>query len=174
MNDNKAVNVIIASSGDIVLERKIVNEVCSGIGDCVLPNPTGISFNISLWEKVFSESETVKEIIKKLADECDIFVCILHKRFSCLIDQTGPDSLKEFLMSYDSWKSVTKPCMLFYFKEVTPSEPRDYQLANVLDLKEKVEDNDLFSVKEFSAPQEFCETIHDQMMKCAARPTTKL
>ena len=166
MNDNKVFNVFIASSGDITLERKIVKEVCSGIGDCVLPNPTGISFKVTHWENVFNGGKNTDEITKKLSDECDILVCILFKRFSCLIDQTGHDSLKEFLLAYDSWKTVRKPKILFYFKEVKPTDPVDqHRLNNVLTLKEKLKKDGLFFFEDFSAPQEFCERMHDQLMK---------
>ena len=166
MNDNKVFNVVIASSGDITLERKIVNEICSGIGDCVLPNPTGISFKVTPWEHVFTGHGTTEEITKKLTNECDILVCILFKRFSCLIDQTGPDSLKDFLLAYDSWKTVKKPKMLFYFKEVKDTDPVEQQrLNNVLTLKKKLSNDRLFFYEDFSAPQEFCEQMHDQLIK---------
>jgi hypothetical protein len=166
MSDNKVFNVFIASSGDITLERKIVSEVCSGIGDCLLPSPNSISVKVTPWENVFNGHETTEEISNKLADECDILVCILFKRFSCLIDQTGPDSLKEFLLAYDSWKTVKKPKMLFYFKEVKETDPVDpHRLKNVLTLKEKLRNDGLFFYEDFSAPQEFCERMHDQLMK---------
>jgi len=101
-------------------------------------------------------------------DECDILVCILFKRFSCLIDQTGPDSLKEFLLAYDSWKTVRKPKMLFYFKEVKETDLVDqHRLNNVLTLKEKLRKDGFFFYEDFTAPQEFCERVHDQLMKTA-------
>jgi len=167
MSNNKLYNVVIASSGDITLERNIVNEICSGIGDCVLPNPAGISFKVTPWEKLFNGSKTPEETMKKLADECDILVCILFKRFSCLIDQTGPDSLKEFLLAYDSWKTLKKPQMLFYFKKVKNTDlVEQHRLNNVLTLKKKLGNDRLFFYEDFFAPQEFCERMHDQIMKC--------
>ena len=164
MNDNKAFNVFIASSGDITLERKIVNEVCSGINDCILPNPNNISLNVTPWGNVFNGHEKVEDITKKLEDECDILVCILYKRFSCLIDQTGPDTLKEFLLAYDSWKTLKKPKLLFYFKEVKETDIVDQnRLNNVLTLKKKLKKDGLFFCEDFSAPYEFCERMNDQI-----------
>lgn len=166
MSNKKAFNVFIASSGDITLEKKIVNEVCSGIGDCILPNPSGISFKVTQWEEVFNYHESIEEIKKKLTDKCDILICILFKRFSCLIDQTGPDTLKEFLLAYDSWKTVSKPKMLFYFKEVKQTDTVDsHRLNNVLTLKEMLKNDGLYFFDEFSAPYEFCERVHDQIMQ---------
>ena len=166
MSDKKVFKLFIASSGDITLERNIVNEVCSGIGDCVLPNPAGISFKVTPWENVFNGHGTTEEITKKLADECDILVCILFKRFSCLIDQTGPDSLKEFLLAYDSWKTLKKPKILFYFKELKDTDiVEEHRLNNVLTLKENLRNDGLFFYDDFSAPQEFCERMHDQLIK---------
>ena len=165
MSNNKVFNLFIASSGDITLERKIVNEICSGIGDCVLPNPTGMSFKVTPWEQVFNGSNSPEETRKRLKNECDILVCILFKRFSCLIDQTSPDSLKEFLLAYDSWKTIKKPKMLFYFKEVKATDTVEaHRLNNVLTLKEKLKNDGLFFYEDFSAPQEFCERMHDQIM----------
>ena len=165
MSNNKVFNVFIASSGDITLERKIVNEVCSGITDSILPNPTGISFKVTQWENVFDGHGTTQEITKKLENECDILICILFKRFSCLIDQTGPDSLKEFLLAYDSWKTIKKPKMLFYFKEVKDTDiVEQHRLNNVLTLKEKLKNDGLFFYEEFSAPYEFCDRMHDQII----------
>jgi len=166
MSKKKVFNVFIASSGDITLERKIVNEVCSGISDSLLPNPEGISFKVTSWESVFNGHGTTEEITKKLVDKCDILVCILFKRFSCLIDQTGPDSLKEFLLEYDSWKTVKKPKMLFYFKEVKDTDiVEQHRLNNVLTLKKKLKNDGLFFYEDFSIPYEFCERMHDQLMK---------
>jgi len=167
MSNNKVFNVVIASSGDITLERKIVDDICSGIGDCVLPNPSGMSFKVTPWEKVFNGSNSPEDTMKKLTDEYDILVCILFKRFSCLIDQTGPDSLKEFLLAYDSWKTVKKPQMLFYFKEVKDTDTvEQHRLNNVLTLKKKLRNDSLFFYEDFSAPQEFCERMYDQIIKC--------
>jgi hypothetical protein len=166
MNNNKVFNVVIASSGDITLERKIVKEVCSGIGDCVLPNPTGISLTVTPWENIFNGHGSPEETTKKLTDDCDILVCILFKRFSCLIDQTGPDSLKEFLLDYDSWKTVRKPKMLFYFKEIKHTDiVEEHRLKNVLTLKENLKKDGRFFYEDFSAPHEFCERMHDQIMQ---------
>ena len=166
MSNNKAFKVFIASSGDITLERTVVNEVCSGISDCLLPNPAGISFNVIPWENIFNGHGSPEETTKKLADECDILVCILFKRFSCLIDQTGPDSLKEFLLAYDSWKTLKKPKMLFYFKEVKDTDVvEEHRLKNVLTLKKKLKKDGLFFYEDFSAPHEFCERMHDQIMQ---------
>ncbi len=166
MSGNKVFNVFIASSGDITLERKIVNEVCSGITDSILPNPTGVSFKVIPWENIFNGSKTPEETMKRLADECDVLVCILFKRFSCLIDQTGPDSLKEFLLAYDSWKTLKKPKVLFYFNEVKDTDVvEEHRLNNVITLKEKLGNDRLFFYEDFSAPQEFCERMHDQLMK---------
>ncbi len=176
MKGNKVFNVFIASPGDVVVERKIVHEVCLGINKGILPNPLGISFQIKEWEDLFPSSGRSQEIIKRLVDECDIFVCILYKRFDSLSGREKSATLEEFLLAYDSWKSLKQPHLMFYFKEVKISPKKDLkdpQLNKVLKLKEKIKSEKLLFFDKFSAPYEFCEKIHDYLEKWASENVKK-
>ncbi|MCK5503571.1 MAG: hypothetical protein KAJ10_00310 [Thermodesulfovibrionia bacterium] len=176
MKANRTFNIIIASPGDIVVGQRIVCEVCSGINEGLLPNSQGISFQVSLWKQVFPSATHTRDIINRLADEYDILVCILHKRFSGLSDRGELGALEEFLSSYDEWKSLRKPHFMFYFKEVNMSCAKDRDnpdLRNVFDLKEKIKRNNLLYFQEFSTPNKFCESIHDHLVKWASENIKK-
>ena len=167
-------NVLIASPGDIIVERKIVSEICSGITEGILPNSMGLSFRVTKWEDVFSSAMSTPDIIKKIAEDYDIFVCIFYKKICSFPDRGASESLKEFLSSYDSWKSMKKPYSMFFFKTMkdpSPQDSDDPELIKVLDLKEKIKNNDLFIHEEFSAPYEFCATAHDHIEQWAAENT---
>ena len=170
MKANRAFNVIIASPGDIVVEQRIVREVCSGINEGLLPNSHGISFQVSQWKQVFPSATHPREIINRLADECDILICILYKRFGVYSDRGELRSLGEFLSSYDEWKSLRKPHFMLYFKDVNISSAEDVdnaELRNVFELKEKIKRDNLLHFQEFSIPNKFCESIHDHLIKWA-------
>jgi len=157
-------NVLIASPRDIFIERKIVREICSGINEGVLPNNFGITFKVTRWEDVFSFENSTQDIIKKLTDEFDIFVCIFYKKLCTFPNKGAADSLEKFLSVYDSWKSLKKPYSMFFFKEMkkpTLKELNDPQYKKVLELREKIKNNDLFVFEDFSAPYEFCAKVHD-------------
>lgn len=174
MTAKKMFNVLIASPGDIIVERKIVSEICSGINEGVLPNSMGLSFKITKWEDVFSSPMSTQDIIKTLTEDYDIFICIFYRKICSFPDKGASESLKEFLLSYDSWKSMKKPYGMFFFKTMedpSPQDSDDPELIKVLDLKEKIKNNDLFIHEEFSAPYEFCATVHDHIETWAAENT---
>jgi hypothetical protein len=161
-------NVLIASPQDIFIEQKIVGEICSGINEGILPNNLGISFKVTRWKDVFSSGISTQDIIKKLVDEYDIFVCIFQKKISIFSEKDASGSLDKFLSVYDSWKSLKKPHIMFFFKELkNPSikDLEDPQLKKVLELKEHIKNDNLFICEEFSAPYEFCEKVHDYLDK---------
>jgi hypothetical protein len=162
----KAFNVIVASTEDIVVERKIVREVCSGVNEGLLPNPLGISFSVKGWENIFPTAGTPRDIIDRLINDCDILVCILHKKVGIISDIMGSFALERFLSVYDLWRSLKKPHIMFYFKGVKISSLKDLknpQLIKVLELKENIENDNLLISEEFSAPHEFCEKVHNNL-----------
>ena len=163
---NRRLNVFIASPGDVVIERKIVSEVCIGLNGSELLKHPGISIHTAMWEDIFPSAEHPRTIINRLIDECDILVCILYKRFDTHPGRIESENLNEFLSAYDSWKSLKKPHFMFFFKEVKVSslqDLRDPQLNKVFELKEKIKCGKSSYVVGFSAPSEFCEKVYDHM-----------
>lgn len=141
MKDKKEINVFVASPGDVKDEREIVRKVCEELNKSTLLKPFGISFETTGWEKAFPAPGRPQEIINKFVKECDIFVCIFHKMFGTPTGKVESGTLEEFLLAYDLWKSLEKPHIMFYFKEVKITSRKDLvdtQLQKVLDLKEKI------------------------------------
>lgn len=81
MDTNRILNIIIASPGDIVIERKIVREVCLGLNESELLHHLRVHIQTAMWEEVFPSAEHPQAIIDRVAGECDILVCIFCKRF---------------------------------------------------------------------------------------------
>lgn len=166
MSKKKLFKVIIASAGDILVEGKIVCEVCSGINAGLLANHTDISYQMRKWEEVFTSALKPEEIVNTLERECDILLCIIHKRFGTSLTLGKPCNLESFLSTYDLWKSQKKPHIVFFFKEIKVSSLKDIQdpqLIKVLELKERIINDKLLSIDEFKAPNEFCEKVQDRL-----------
>ncbi len=166
LNRNRVLNVLIASPEDMVIERKIVREVCLGLNNSALLNHLGISFQIAVWEDIFLSEEGLQRIVDRLVNECDIFVCLFHKRCSTTSCERESNSFKEFLSAYDSWGSSAKPHCMFYFKEESVStmkELKDNQSDSMINLEEKIKNEKLLYCDDFSAPYEFCEKIYDHL-----------
>ncbi len=54
---------------------------------------------------------------------------MFHKRFGSPTGKEEAGTLEEFLLAYDSWKSLEKPHIMFYFKEV--------KIGSIEDLEDK-------------------------------------
>ena len=168
MKHKKEINIFIASPGDVKEERGIVREICDELNRSTLLKPFGISFEATGWEDAFPSPGRPQEVINKLVDECDIFVCIFHKRYGTPTGEEESGTLEEFLNAYDSWKEYKKPHIMFYFKKVeigSSSDLKDPQLIKVFDLKEKIVNEKLLLFDEFSTPDEFREKIKGNLEK---------
>ncbi|MBI5663520.1 MAG: hypothetical protein HZC49_00305, partial [Nitrospirae bacterium] len=97
MDTNRIVNVVIASPGDIVIERKIVREVCLGLNESELMRHLGVSIHTEMWDDVFPSAEHPQTIINRLNDECDILVCIFYTRFYTHSGRIESENLNKFL-----------------------------------------------------------------------------
>jgi hypothetical protein len=164
-------NIFIASPGDIVIERKIVSEVCLGLNESELLHHLGVSIHTAMWGDIFPSPEYPQTIINRLIDECDILVCVFYKRFYTQSGRTESENLNKFLLAYDSWKSLEKPHIMFYFKDVEGSPASEVNEVN--ELKEKMEKENIIYIDEFSAPYEFCEKIYDHIEKWVRDNTNK-
>ncbi len=166
MKDKKEISVFIASPGDVTAERTVVREICEDLNKSALLKPYGISFQAIGWEDAFPSPGRPQELINRLVEECDIFVCIFHKRFGSPTGKEASGTLEEFLLAYDSWKSLKKPHIMTYFKAVqirSKKEREDPQLIMVLDLKDKIEEEKLLLFGEFSTTDEFRVKIKEHL-----------
>ena len=127
--------VFIASPGDVPDEREIVRDVCRQLNDDRLVRSYDAAFRPVGWEESFPAAGRSQEIINRLVVECDIFVCLFHKRFGTPSGEEASGTLEEFLLAYDLWQNLTKPHIMVYFKDVSirsASDFKDLQLQVVL------------------------------------------
>ena len=97
----KEIKVFIASPGDVPEERDIVRDVCDELNRSTLLKPFGISFEAIGWEDAFPSPGRPQEIINRLVDVCELFVCIFHRRFGTPTGKEGSGTFAEFLRAYD-------------------------------------------------------------------------
>lgn len=175
MDSNRILNVFIASPGDIVVERKIVREVCLGLNESELLHHLGVSIHTAMWDDVFPSPEQPQSIINRVTDECDILVCIFYKRFYTKSGRIESENLNKFLLAYDSWKSLKKPHVMFYFKESkAPDEvPFSNEENQVTELRDRISRENKLFTDEFSEPYEFCEKIYDHIEKWVRENTNR-
>lgn len=81
MKNLSQLSVFIASPGDVEEEREIVREVCEELSKNALCRMHSLRFHAVGWEDAIPAAGQTQEIINKLVEECDIFVCLFHKRF---------------------------------------------------------------------------------------------
>lgn len=177
MTANNVINVLIASPGDIVVERKIVKEVCLGLNESPLLNDLGVSFSSSSWEECVSPDDVIDDIVARVADEYDILVFIAHEHIFPSTAGEKLGSIERFLSAYDVWKSLKKPHVMFYFKEEnlhSTDDRDDDHIVNMLELKNVMKKEKTVYFDEFSAPYEFCESIFNHLEHWATVITKKL
>ncbi len=153
-------NVFIASPGDVPEERNIVREICDALNKSPLCQRFSLAFRVLGWEDAFPSAGRPQEIINKLVKECDIFVCIFNKRIGTPSGKEDSGTTEEFFLAFDSWKSMKKPHILFYFKDVNISSPHEFndpQLRKVFELREKIEKERLLLFGSFETPDIFRE-----------------
>ena len=154
--------VFIASPGDVPEERGIVRDICRQLSDDRLVRSYDAAFRPVGWEDAFPSAGRPQEIINRLVAECDIFVCLLHKRFGTPSGKEESGTLEEFLLAYDRWQNLTEPHIMVYFKDVrirSASDFKDPQLQKVFELKDKIEKNRLLLFGTFATPDEFRNKI---------------
>ena len=174
MGKHKTYRVTIASAGDILIDGRIVCEVCNGINAGLVTDHEGISIKINKWEDIFDVELSPQAIVNKLEKECDILICLFHKRFGTSSSPGKPCNLESFLLSYDIWKFCKKPQFLFFFKEVKVSSLEDIknpQLLKVFALKDRIINDNVFTADDFREPNEFCEKVQDRLDSLACDNT---
>jgi hypothetical protein len=176
MRQFKEYQVFIASPGDLDQERDIVRNVCDQLNGDILVRSHRITFNAVGWQDVIPDAGRPQEIINRLVKDCDIFVCLFHKRLGTPSGKEESGTLEEFLLAYESWKELKKPHILFYFKDVQISSAgdlKDPQLLKVFELKEKIEKDRLLLFGAFATPEDFRKKLTEHMkrwIKKSARP----
>ncbi|MCI0470649.1 MAG: SUMF1/EgtB/PvdO family nonheme iron enzyme [Candidatus Aminicenantes bacterium] len=156
--NNVYFNVFIAALDDGKYERQIVHDICTELSDDPLVSKDDIRFKAVGWEAAALGAAGPQEIIKRLVEKCDIFVCILHRKFAASNGEQESDALEKILCAYSDWEVQKKIHVMLYFKEInikSITELEDEQLRKVLKFKEEIEKNHLFYYDTFSDPDRF-------------------
>lgn len=74
------ISVFIASPSDVEEERKIVRRVCENLNKDPLVKEKRIRLEPVGWEDVVPSAGRPQDTINLLQKDCDIFICILHKK----------------------------------------------------------------------------------------------
>ncbi len=118
--------VFIASPGDLSDERDIARKVCNELNESHLVREKGIRLNATGWEDVIPAAGRPQGIINHLQENCDVFVCMMHRRYGTPSGEADSGTMEEFWNAYDSWKDVKKPYILFYFKDIQGLSIEDF------------------------------------------------
>ena len=170
------ISVFIASPSDVEAERKIVRRVCENLNKDPLVKEKQILLNPVGWEDVVSSAGRPQDTINLLVKNCDVFVCILHKKYGTPTGNSGSGTEEEFLNAYGDWKNTRKPKVLFYFKKAEVSSTadlKDLQLQKVFELKEKIQKDELLLYGNFATPVDFETILSDHLKKLISELVSK-
>ena len=161
-------NVFIASPGDVPEERTATREICESLNNDSFVKDKKIRLNPVGWEDVIPEAGRPQAIINQLQQECDIFICMLYRRYGTPTGGYDSGTEEEFLNAYEKWKNLSHPKIMFYFKEVLISSARDFedpQLKKVFELKEKIQANEMLLYGTFKDTSDFKKIITEDLKK---------
>ena len=164
----KNCRVFIASPSDVQAERKIVRKVCGDLNKDPLVREKRIILDPVGWEDVVPSAGRPQDTINLLVKDCDVFVCILHKKYGTPTGNSGSGTEEEFLNAYEDWKNTRKPKILFYFKKAEVSSTadlKDLQLQKVFELKEKIQKDELLLYGNFATLEDFETILSDHLKK---------
>ncbi len=166
----------MASPGDVMGERDIAREVCEDLSkNPMLSEKIHLSFQATGWEDVFPEAGRPQEIINRLVDECDLFICLFHERFGTPSGVEESGTLEEFLLAHDQWKEELQPHIMVYFKDVvmTPKKLKDPQVLKVFEFREKIETERLLLFDTFATTDQFRTKFKTHLERWIAKNATK-
>ena len=155
---NSIYSIFIASPGDVADERQVVHDLCRKLNSDPLVKGLHIQLESFGWELAMPQAGDPQEIINQLVDECDLLICLFHRRFGSSTTDQPSGTLEEFLNAYEKWKNNQKPQIFLYFKDAvirSKKEREDAQFIKVLDFKEQVANDRLVLYKEFNETADF-------------------
>ena len=91
--------VFIASPGDVPEERAVARDVCRQLDEDPLIRKEDATFRAVGWKDAFPGPGRPQEIINRLVKECDLFVCLFHKRLGTPSGKEESGTLEEFLLA---------------------------------------------------------------------------
>lgn len=135
--------VFVASPNDVAEEREALEEVIREL-NIVLSRKHGIQLDLVKWETHAYPSfgEDAQSVInEQIADDYDIFIGILWKRFGTPTGRAKSGTIEEFNRAYARFQqNPSQIRVLFYFNEspVAPSEMDPEQLKHIRQFRDEL------------------------------------
>ena len=115
----KTIRVIVASPGDVMKERKQVDEAVDEINK-TLANPRGLHLKVWKWETDASPGfhadgpqGRIDELMK--IDDADIVIAIFWRRFGTPVSDAGSGTEHELRRAEEAWEAKGRPAIWIYF-----------------------------------------------------------
>ncbi len=163
----KVYKVFIASPQDVLDERDVVRGCCEALNSDPLVRRDNIRFVATGGGDALPSAERPQSLIESEVADCDIFVCILHRRLDTPSERRGTGILEEFNLAQKLWFEDKSPHILLYFKEVASLEndlKRDPRLQQVTAFKNRIDSQNLLLFCEFKNTDDF-KTLFEKQMR---------
>lgn len=152
----RVLNMFIASPGGVAAERDAV-EAVAGRLNASLGRIHGMAVMPRRYEQIVGDAGNAQSQINLHADEADIFIGIIHRRWGSDTGN-GFDSgfHEEFTRALERWKTHRTPRIALFFKDVDAESLADpgAQLAKVLEFKGLIEADHVAFYNRFATPAE--------------------
>lgn len=151
--------VFIASPGDVVAERQVLEEVVSEF-NLTWGDKHQVRLELLKWETHSRPAigEDGQDVInKQIGDNYDIFLGIMWGRFGSATNQAESGTEEEFNRAYSRFSKGGNIQIMFYFKNagISPSDIDTEQLAKVQAFKKKIADEHGVLYNEFETTDNF-------------------
>lgn len=142
-------SIFLSSPGDVKQERGIVDNVINEL-NITYGNKNGIIFDLLKWEShsapAISDRYSQNIINKDIGDEYDLFIGILWQRFGTKTEMANSGTEEELLRAINRYKKGENIQILFYFKNMSPSNLSEINLDDlkkVRDFQEMLKDENI-------------------------------
>jgi|SRR3989339_336572 len=172
MLKTETIKVFIASPGDLVEERSLVDEVFAEINRYFVDS--GISFRKEMWEDAnyYRQGRAQEQINNHGVNNCDVFVGLLWKRWGNPTGKYSSGFEEEYKITQKRIKNKEQVTCVMYFKQV--------ELADVLKKdRDQFKKIQKFQVslkafyKQFSTKDDFKKLLHDRLVGYGVEVLTK-
>jgi hypothetical protein len=143
------IQIFVSSPSDVPKEKAAVEEVCKRINNQLIDAGCGVRYVVKEWKNYFlSAVDNIQEEINIRVGTYDIYFGILHMRFGTPTGSRDPKTgieyasgtQQEYLTALESWQSIQKPELYFFFKhaKATTNPEETKQLALVQEFRENL------------------------------------
>lgn len=143
-------NVFVASTNDVAEEKQAIKEVITEINKYYSDFKYILEY--SDWEDCTPGMGRSQADIDKLIANCDIFICLMWKRYGRIISVDNPISYteNEFRYAYELFKEKKTPHILIYFKNIVDPISTD-DIQNIIRFKNYIKEKNMGIFSEFNS-----------------------